>query len=126
MPADHADQAVAVGSAVGAVQFGGVEVRKPHLDSGGGVGGVSQAQAVAVADVAHDAREGLAGAPRAAGLRKGQLGRRRERAESRRRSEGLSSAQGGAPPTRGQARPKGERKAGWRVLRGGAEKERPP
>lgn len=60
--ADRVDQPVAVGAAGGAVKFGGVEVRKPHLDPGGWIGRVSQAQAVAVADVAHDPGEGFAGA----------------------------------------------------------------
>lgn len=59
---DEANQAVAIGAAGGTVQFGGVEVRKAHLDPGGGVGGVTQAQTVAIADVAYDPREGFPGA----------------------------------------------------------------
>ena len=47
---DEASQAVTVRAAGGAVQFGGVEVRKAHLDPGGRVDGVTHAQTVAVAD----------------------------------------------------------------------------
>ena len=44
-----------------AAQFGRVEVGKADLDPGGRIGAGSDAEAVAVADVADDAREGLAG-----------------------------------------------------------------
>lgn len=55
---DEADQAVAIGPAGGAGQFGGVEVGQAHLDPRGRVGGVAYAQTVAVADMAHHPREG--------------------------------------------------------------------
>lgn len=101
---DEANQAVAVRAAGGTVQFGGVEVRKAHLDPGGRVGGVTHAQTVAIADVAYDPREGLPGAGGQPALARIGPGDGREPAGIRRPSEAISSAQVGAARVWQQAR----------------------
>jgi hypothetical protein len=46
------------------IEFGRIEISKPHFDPSGGIVGLANAQAVAVADIADRADERLAGAAR--------------------------------------------------------------
>lgn len=103
-------------AAAGAVQFRGVEVRNPHLYPGAGGGVDFHAETIAVAN---------ASPARATGLHKGRLGRREEQGSPTQIRSPLIGA-GWRTADRATSRPGGEGRPDGGVLRGGAEKERPP
>lgn len=70
--ADQARQSFAVCAAGRTVEFGGIEIRKPHLDPGRGICTRSETEAVAVSDVANhtgEARARAVGQPVVRGCR---------------------------------------------------------